>query len=303
MDWIQPPAEEEGLSRYVSTLRERMWIVIATVVITVGIAALYLATASKVYEGAADVLIIPAPESDGLLVSLPLIRESSDPTRDVETAARLVTNIDVAKRVKAELNSPASAEDLLSRVTAEPVAQSNIISVGAKGSSPEEAAQLANGFAKETIAEQTQQLHQFIDDALPPLQARLSKVPDTGDTSNTSALGDTSALQATVAELEAKRDSPDPTFQISTEATPPTAPSSPRPLLTIAGALIAGLVLGVAGAFALQVLDPRLRREEQLRRLYRIPILARIPKESHTDAPINPLALSRHTRRRPAQHR
>ena len=61
------------------------------------------------------------------------------------------------------------------------------------------------------------------------------------------------------------------------------------------GGLIAGLVLGTAAAFGLQALDPRLRREEQLRRLYRLPILARIPKEMSrglTDAPIGPRALS-----------
>ncbi len=78
-----------------------------------------------------------------------------------------------------------------------------------------------------------------------------------------------------------------------TEATPPTGPVSPKPLLSIAGGIFAGLVLGLAAAFALQVLDPRLRREEQLRRLYRLPILARIPKEvKRTDNPIDPLALS-----------
>ena len=39
-------------------------------------------------------------------------------------------------------------------------------------------------------------------------------------------------------------------------------------------------MLGVGGAFAAQTLDPRLRREEQLRALYRLPVLARIPEES-----------------------
>ena len=43
---------------------------------------------------------------------------------------------------------------------------------------------------------------------------------------------------------------------------------------------MAGLVLGVGGAFAAQTLDPRLRREEQLRALYRLPVLARIPEEN-----------------------
>ena len=105
-DWLQPPLEQEGLSRYVATLRERIWIIIAIVAITTGVSVLYVATAQKVYTGASDLLIIPAASQDGLVVTLPLLRESSDPTRDVETASRLVTNINVATRVKEELNSP-----------------------------------------------------------------------------------------------------------------------------------------------------------------------------------------------------
>ena len=42
---------------------------------------------------------------------------------------------------------------------------------------------------------------------------------------------------------------------------------------------LAGIVLGIVGAFASQVLDPCLRRESQLRRLTRLPISARIPRE------------------------
>ena len=52
-------------------------------------------------------------------------------------------------------------------------------------------------------------------------------------------------------------------------------------------------MLGIVAAFAAQILDPRLRREEQLRRRYRLPILARIPKEdSRRDKPLGPRNLS-----------
>ena len=83
-------------------------------------------------------------------------------------------------------------------------------------------------------------------------------------------------------------------MSVETEGDPPTRQASPRPTLSIAGGLVAGLVLGIGVAFAFQVLDPRLRREEQLRRLYRLPILARIPREprSRTEKPLGPLELS-----------
>ncbi|MDX6638015.1 MAG: hypothetical protein QOJ01_1526, partial [Solirubrobacterales bacterium] len=42
--WIQPPQEEEGLTRYIRTLRERAVVVVLTLVLTVAIAVAYLAT-------------------------------------------------------------------------------------------------------------------------------------------------------------------------------------------------------------------------------------------------------------------
>ena len=71
-------------------------------------------------------------------------------------------------------------------------------------------------------------------------------------------------------------------------------PVSPRRTLTIVAAIVVGLVLGVGGIFMLQVLDPRLRRENQLRELYRVPILARIAKHSASSPdPVRPEELSR----------
>lgn len=285
-DWLQPPEEETGLRRYVQTLRERVWLVAAAVVITTGIAVLYVVTASKVYEATADLLITPVPGTDTTLSGLPLIHQSSDPTRDVETAAQLVTNTDVANRVKEATDSPLSAAALLGKVTAEPVAQSNIVAVTAEGGSPTEARDLANAFAAEAVAEQTAQLHAAIDRTLPGLQARAKAATQGGPTS-------LRALRVTITTLETLRSGPDPTISTQTKADAPSAPSSPKARLSIAGAVLAGLVLGIGGAFASQLLDPRLRREEQLKRLYRLPILARIPRKQRRAAkPLTPTELS-----------
>ena len=69
-DWIQPPEEEAGLRRYLQTLRERIWIVIAAVVITTGIAIVYVVTADKVYEAEADLLITPVSSTDAVPIQL-----------------------------------------------------------------------------------------------------------------------------------------------------------------------------------------------------------------------------------------
>jgi polysaccharide biosynthesis transport protein len=276
--WLEPPEEELGLKRYLETIRERWVLVVVSTLVCTLVAIAYVAVATKSYKAEADLLITPV--ASDTLPSLPLIRQSADPTRDVETAAKLVTNVDVAARVKAQLHLSESPQDLLKKVTAEPIAQSNIVAVSAEENSKADAQRLANAFATQAVAEQTDKLHREIASQFQGLKASLG-TPGTPDTTGT------------LAELQALSTGPDPSMRVETLADLPQSPASPRPALTVVGGILAGLLLGIVGAFASQILDPRLRREEQLRRRFRLPILARIPKESaRRDKPIGPRHLS-----------
>jgi capsular exopolysaccharide synthesis family protein len=282
--WLQPPQEQQGLTRFVQTLRERGWLVALTVVVTTAVAIAYVATATKIYEASADLLVSPVAGGSTTLASLGLIGASADPTRDVETASHLVTTNDVAERVAEELGTTETPSELLSKVEAVPVAQSNIIAVTARDESPEFARDLANAFAEQTVADRTEQLHEQIDAVIPTLETRLEESAGTVQEAG---------IQTQLARLETLRSGPDPTLRAETLADTPGSPVSPRPVLSVAGGILAGLVLGLAAAFAYQALDPRLRREEQLRRLYRLPILARIPREARArEKPLAPSNLS-----------
>src|SRR5882757_4963864 len=125
-DWLKPPEEELGLKSYVETIRERWRLVLLAVLV-----------AQKTYEAEADLLITPV--ASDTLPSLPLIRQSADPTRDVETAAKLVTNTDVSAAVRDQLHLSTTPQDLLQQVTAEPIAQSNIVAVRAQAHTRAEA--------------------------------------------------------------------------------------------------------------------------------------------------------------------
>ena len=130
--WRRPQLGTSGLERYLHTLRERLRLIAAVTLATTLVAALYLAVADDKYRAEADLLVSPASQNDTALTGLPVIHESSDPTRDVSTAARLVTSRDVAARVQRELGLDESVSELLGAVSAEPVAQSNIVSVRAE---------------------------------------------------------------------------------------------------------------------------------------------------------------------------
>ena len=284
-EWLQPAEEQEGLKRYVETIRERLWVIIAAVCVTTGIALLYVVAATKTYEASADMLVTPVSGTDPVLTSLGLLRESSDPTRDVQTASQLIANIDTARRAATHLHPTESPETLLSEVTAEPVANSNIVAVIASATSPQRAQQIANAFADAAVEERTADMHAQINTRLPRLEAIAKTSPGASATTEAGGV----SVSAEIAELKTLDTGPDPTMRVQTRAVVPSEAASPQKTLSIVAGLIAGLILGIGGAFALQVLDPRLRRESQLGRLYRLPILARIPNSARNKS-ARPLA-------------
>jgi polysaccharide biosynthesis transport protein len=263
------------VQRYFEILRDRWWLVAAAAALGTLAAILYVVTASRVYEAQSDMLVTPVSGDDPAVVGLGLIRLSADPTRDVETASRLVENADVASRVKRNLGLRESPAAILGKVSVEPVAQSSIITVAAHSEDPAQAQALANGFAKATVQERTQKLHRQLDSAIARLEARLDALSARRDVP-TSA----DDLGAQLATLQTLRSGPDPTLQVETAASRPASPVSPKVMLAVAAGLISGILLGAAGAFAMSGLDSRFRSETQVRSMHDLPILARLPRQS-----------------------
>jgi tyrosine-protein kinase len=138
---------------------------------------------------------------------------------------------------------------------------------------PRQAQAVANQFATQVIATRTTALHNAIDAILPGLKTQLAALTPSQKTASAGTLG------AQISELEQLRLSNDPTITIAAPAALPVAPYTPKTKLSIAAGLFAGLILGLGAAFGLHTLDPRLRREEQVRDLLELPLLARIPRE------------------------
>jgi Mrp family chromosome partitioning ATPase/capsular polysaccharide biosynthesis protein len=288
-DWFSAAPESEGLPYYVAVLRSKLWLVALVVAICVAAALVALSQAGKVYQSSADLLITPVPNSDATLVALGLPSASSDPTRDIETIARLIKTQAVADRVISHLHLGVTPRELLTKLDATPVASSNVVSVTARANDPKLAARIANAFAAASVADRTQRMHGQIDRVVPELQKQILQLQPSEKDAR-------SALLQQLQELEALRNLDDPTIRLEVPAVANAQAISPRPLLTLVAAILAGLFIGGGAVFGSQLLDPRLRREEQLRR-YRIPILARVPLDQHASrreksAPLLPAALS-----------
>jgi capsular exopolysaccharide synthesis family protein len=283
-EWQEPQIEQSALRRYVETLRERALLIVAVVLLTTAAAGVYVLTADRVFTAESDLLVTPVSGDDPTFAGLGVIRESNDPTRDVATAARFVTTAAVALRVREELGLRERPRDILERVTAEPLASSNVVTITAEGASASAARDLANAFAEGAVADRTGRFHAQLDQAIDRLRDNVGDSPQQATDSGPES------LVGQLARLEVLRGGPDPTLRVAAPADLPEGPTSPRPRRSLAGGLLAGLILGVGGAFALQVLDPRLRRETQLQELYRLPILARIPNvpRSARSGPVPP---------------
>ena len=286
-DWVGDVPRSHGLSFYFDLVRARIWFVVLLLAVTVGSTALFVAQAEKVYEAEADLLVTPVPGDNENYFGLGLVTESGDPTRDAETLAQLITSASVAERVRSTLGATRSASSLLKDVTAEPVAQSSIVTVVAKASDPQDARILADAFAEGAIAVRTDRMHRLLDSVIPQLRRQLTNLPAT-------ELRAREDLGGKIRALETLRLLPDPTLHLEARATAPTSPISPRPVLSIAAALIGGLLIAFGVVFGAHFVDTRIEREEDLSQ-FRIPVVGRIPRERRrlgNRAPLRPDELS-----------
>jgi capsular exopolysaccharide synthesis family protein len=277
--WLasRPPRAE--LSRYLQVVRSHWAVIVAFVVAGLAAAFAYTSLATKSYTAEADLLVTPVSADDPNLMGLPLIRDTSDPTADVLTVSKLVTSPSVASLVAAQLH--AKPNGLLGQVSATPVTQSQIIAVQATARSPQRAAAIANAFAQQTVQERTNSMHGQLTTLIPTLKASMRGLP----------ADERAGLASQLAVLETLQASPDPTLRVSSTATPPSAPTANRKLAMAAGGF-AGLVLGLLAVLALQAIDPKLRDEEQLRDIYDLPMLTRVPRQRSGGAPLTPRELT-----------
>lgn len=280
-------AELRAVARYYRAIIDHWWVVIVCVVIAVAAAGAYVTTAQKQYSAQAQMLVAPVPPTDTALLGLPVVHSSGDPTGDMLTASSLITNQDVAARVVSALHLRQTPSDLLSNVQAAPIGNSDLVGVQATAPSAAQAQAIANEYVRQVVATRAAALRAAVAQALPGLKAQTAALP----ASERSAPGSVGAIYAQLQQLQ---NANDPSISIAAPAARPTSPSSPQTKLTLIAAIFGGLVLGLIAAFAFDALDPRVRREEQVKEIFNVPVLARIPRQRRHKGrrPILPQELS-----------
>jgi Mrp family chromosome partitioning ATPase/capsular polysaccharide biosynthesis protein len=266
--------DQRGAIRYLQALREHWLMIVIVVAIGITVAAAYSLTAAKRYDAEASLLVTPVSAPANAFLSVSAFRESSqDPTRTVVTLARIIHTTQAAEAARKAEHLNLTVGQLLGSVQVVPVSQSNLITIKATASNALVAAAIANGFARGIVSVRSEQFQKEVQSTIRRLQGQVNAIPDALKGSAQSI-----ALQQNIADLRALLGTRDPTLQIATPAGVPGSASWPRPVLSVVVAFLATLLLGTALALVLELVNPRVSREEELIFEQRLPILARVPR-------------------------
>src|SRR5688572_22671185 len=102
------------------------------------------------YRTDAELLVNPLP--DDRLTSLPIVHDTGDPTRTIQTAAELVDSHAIAELTAKELGDPWTRGKVSSAIEVSPQGQTNIIEITATWTDAETAAKLANAYANAVVS-------------------------------------------------------------------------------------------------------------------------------------------------------
>jgi Mrp family chromosome partitioning ATPase len=264
-------AAEPALGPYLRAVQAHKLVVVATTIGVVIAAVLWLAFVRvPTYEATAQLLVTPLPQDDRTFLGLQLLRDSGDPTRTVQTAANIVDSPEAAQRTADKLGGGRTTQSVLESVSIEPQGESNILAVTGSADEAGLAARLANTFARETLAVQRGTLEREIGPLLSQLRARREAL----GVSDTEAAAE---LEDRINQLENVRTGANPTLSLSQEAEAPPSASGASPVIILALALIAGLALGAGAAVLIELLDRRVRDEDEALAILPVPVLARVP--------------------------
>ncbi|HWY17139.1 MAG TPA: polysaccharide biosynthesis tyrosine autokinase [Solirubrobacteraceae bacterium] len=191
------------------------------------------------------------------------------------TNVKLVQLGDMAEKTAGLLGPGLTKEKVSASLSVSAQGESNIVGVSATVSSPKLAADIANTYTEQFVAEQQSSNHQYYASALALVNKQLAALSPQQRLSTAGVVLENRAQSLGVlAELR------NGNVQVAQAAAVPTSPSSPKVSRnTVLGAIV-GLLLGFGVAFLIERLDRRIREPKDLEAIYRLPLLGVVPESA-----------------------
>jgi tyrosine-protein kinase len=259
------------LPRFLALVRARKWLIAAIVVGAAALAFVASATQSDRYKATTELQFGRTTNADAI-ISGGAADVTEDPTRAAATNLALAGLDNVAAKVKRRFRGSATVDEIRHAVSIHPEGESDVVNVTAEWSTPEQAAAVANAFATEIVAQRRDTAQGDIQRGIDALKARLLPNPTTADDRTANA-----TLQGKITDLEGLKALTTGNVHIVDRATPPTSPSSPKP---VRNAIIAAFVAAILSLFLVVLLarfDDRIRDEDELAELMETSVLTQIP--------------------------
>jgi Mrp family chromosome partitioning ATPase/capsular polysaccharide biosynthesis protein len=252
-----------------------VWAAVIFVLVLV-VAAGYAIRRSPSYQATARLLVNPLPQTDTTFVGLPLIRDSGDPTRTMQTAATLVDSPLAAATTARAMGRGWTTHRVQGAVSVQPEGQSEILDITATDTSASRSAKLANTFAASSLDARSAQLKLAVAQSIANTTTQLNAI-------HNSASVAAADLQDKLNQLRGISNGQDPTLTLSQVATIPRSPSGPSNKVIALLALIAAIALSSGAVLLIELLRARrVLEEEQLIGIIPSPVVARVPVLRHS---------------------
>jgi tyrosine-protein kinase len=261
-----------GRVRYWHALRAHRLLVASVTAIAFLAALFVVVTATKRYDASADLQIQPMPSftANDPFQGLTVFRQPADGSSAAVTAARVFSSPAYQGAFLGTLKGKAAK----ATITVTPLSQADIVSVGVSAPDAADASSVANQFSSFIVAKRKALFQSGLSEKIGQIRVQMQAIPAQAQARSPQYL----QLAGTLGQLKSFLGQADPTVVSLTPATTPGSASWPQPKTTIGVAIVVGLLLGIAAAIALEVLNPRFSREEDLALEHRLPVLARIPR-------------------------
>ncbi len=289
---------------YFGVLRRQWWLVVLLACVGVIGGAAYLKVAHKAYTASATVNVTPTGASQNQSGAVAGGRTTG--VINLDTEAQIVQSTTVATIAAHILHSSLAPGVLVANVSVAVPANSSVLQISCTARSAPNAAACANAFATGYLQNRSTSATAAINaqlnairtqqNALEKQAAQLTTQLSTLPTDSSQRGGAQTQLQTVNGELtnlanqEASltASSASSGGALITSATPPTKASRPKLLLVLPSALLAGLLIGLIAAFAL---DRRAKRISSARGLDRfgLPVMLSLSAKDLRRGPIAPV--------------
>lgn len=312
------PLEAEGLTLrdYLAVVWRRKWLILLVAVVATGAAYLFAARQADMFQASADLIYESQIDVSNPLSNYTY----TDPyERDLEmrAIANVLASPDMIGRAEAILDKtyvgayvsnqadggvrgttaagkPISQEsasaaadggayDLPGYTVGSSVPEdsgsnavgSNVVTISGDSTDPRLAAAAANAYAAAYVAWRKERQKGQIEKAMTVVHDQMLRYREAARTSS-----DYIILQERLRDLQILAETATGNFRVLVPAQEPGAPYEPQPLRSAILGLGVGLFAGIGLAFLLEQFDTRLRRQDEVARILRQPIIGRIPRIS-----------------------